>query len=165
MTRVVRTVLANNMSSHSIWQYFSKEGEEVVCKQCKKSYSAATSKSSYTSLWYHLRVSHSIDRPQAEISESKAKRPRTQQKLIVSYAEKKCQDKMYAALAATDRLSFNQIANSSFIKDAMGEKEEMTLVKDIISALGPFKTATELLCKRDSNLAQAEVIIKFVDKK
>ena len=40
----------------------------------------------------------------------------------------------------------------------------MTLVKDIISALGPFKTATEFLCKRNSNFAQAEVILKFVDK-
>ena len=68
-------------------------------------------------------MSHSIDRPQAEISESKAKRPRTQQKLIVSYVEKKCQDEMYAAFAATDRLSFNQIANSSFIKDVMRKKE------------------------------------------
>ena len=36
---------------------------------------------------------------------------------------------------------------------------ETELVKDIM------KTATEFLCKRDSNLAQTEVIIQFIDSK
>ena len=43
---------------------------------------------------------------------------------------------------------------------------ETELVKDIIKTLAPFKTATEFLCKRESNLAQAEVIIvQFIDSK
>ena len=42
---------------------------------------------------------------------------------------------------------------------------ETELVKDIIKTLAPFKTATEFLCKSESNLAQAEVIIQFIDSK
>ena len=42
---------------------------------------------------------------------------------------------------------------------------ETELVKDIIKTLEPFKTATEFLCKRESKLAQAEVIIQFIDSK
>ena len=45
------------------------------------------------------------------------------QSLIVSYVEKKTQSEMYSRLAAVDRLSFNQIANSSFIRDAMRKKK------------------------------------------
>ena len=48
------------------------------------------------------------------------------------------------------------------IKLDAGETE---LVKDIIKTFASFRTATEFLCKRDSNLAQAEVIIQFTDSK
>ena len=42
---------------------------------------------------------------------------------------------------------------------------ETELVKNIIKTLATFKTATEFLCKRESNLAQAEIIIQFIDSK
>ena len=42
---------------------------------------------------------------------------------------------------------------------------ETELVKDIIKTVAPFETATEFLCKRESNLAQAEVITQFIDSK
>ena len=38
-------------------------------------------------------------------------------------------------------------------------------IRDVLKTLAPFKTATEFLCKRESNLAQAEVIIQFIDSK
>ena len=63
---------------------------------------------------------------------------------------------------------------SDAVNDVLGELElshlklfprEAELVKDIIKTLAPFKTATEFLCRRDSNLCQAEVIIQFIDSK
>ena len=42
--------------------------------------------------------------------------------------------------------------------------DDWEVVDRIIACLGPFKTATEVLCKRDCNLAQAEAIIQFIDE-
>ena len=55
-------------------------------------------------------------------SEPNPKRIKTGQTLISSYRERKTQQRMYAELAAVDRLSFHQIATSHFIHDAMQSK-------------------------------------------
>ena len=114
------------MSTNEIWKHFSKEGDNVTCMKCDKSFLGSTAKRSYTSLWYHLRVKHGIEHTAANSDKPsaspKVKRQKNQS-LIVSYVEKKTQSEMYSRLAAVDRLSFNQIATSSFIRDAMREKK------------------------------------------
>ena len=105
-----------------IMDYFSKQGEKLVCNACPKYYALTTAKSSHSSLWYHLRTVHSIVRPHTSPTASpQAKRPKTQE-LLVTYAQKKSQEQIYAELAANDRFSFNQIANSDFIRESMREK-------------------------------------------
>ena len=42
---------------------FSKQRKELVCFACPKSYALTTAKSLHSSLWYYLRVVHSIVRP------------------------------------------------------------------------------------------------------
>ena len=95
----------------------------MTCQHCTKSFLATTAKRSYSSLWYHLRVKHGIENSAEKRDQTPpVKRPRNQA-LIVTYVEKKTQAEMYSRLAAVDRLSFNQIATSDFIRDAMREKK------------------------------------------
>ena len=73
-----------------------------------------------------MNTQNSVDFKNAEKSMS-SKRPAEnnlfppskKQKTIFSYTEKKSQQQMYAELAAVDRLSFLQIANSTFIHNSM----------------------------------------------
>ena len=61
--------------------------------------------------------------------------------------------------------AMNEVLDDLELGNLKLDTGENELVKDIIKTLAPFKTATEFLCKRESNLAQAEVIIQFIDSK
>jgi len=109
--------------SSLIWDHFREVGDIVSCNQCPKTYKLATAKSSTQPLWYHLKTKHGV------LPNSNNKRSLgrdgglptvvKKQRTITTYVEKKTQQQMYAELAASDRLSFSQIANSDFIRDAM----------------------------------------------
>ena len=107
-----------------VWNHFKESGGSVVCNYCNKNYNKATAKSSTNPLWYHLKVKHNIhpDKSAARSSATSPKKPATS-RLITSFVQRKSQQKMYAELAATDRLSFNQIARSDFIRSAMRDKK------------------------------------------
>ena len=110
---VTFNLLVMSKSNHDIWEHFNKQGEKVVCIKCLKSYLTSASKISYTRLCYHLKSAHGIDRPQ--VSEPKCKRPKKEQTLIGP--------QLQTLMAAEDRLSFHQIAQSNFIKDSMRKKK------------------------------------------
>ena len=109
-----------------VWDFFTEKGDWVTCTKCPKTYKLATAKSSTQPLRYHLKTQHCVDFNNAEKSLS-SKRPAEnnllpsskKQKTIFSYTEKKSQQQMYAELAAVDRFSFLQIANSAFIRNSM----------------------------------------------
>ena len=107
-----------------VWNHFKESGDSVVCNHCNKNYNKATAKSSTNPLRYNLKVKHSIhpDKSAARSSATSPKKPATS-RLITSFVQRKSQQKMYAELAATDRLWFNQIARSDFIRSAMREKK------------------------------------------
>ena len=107
-----------------IMDYFQESGDLVICKKCTTTYKLATVKSSTQPLRYHLKTKHGF-------TDERLKRPRTssvgvnspkRQKPITTYVEKKSQQEMYAELAASDRLSFLQISNCSFIRSGMLDK-------------------------------------------
>ena len=106
-----------------VWNHFKESVDSVVCNHCNKNYNKATAKSSTNPLWYHLKVKHNIlpDKLAARSSATSPKKPATS-RLITSFVQRKSQQKMYAELAATDRLSFNQIARSDFIRSALRDK-------------------------------------------
>ena len=111
-----------------VWEFFTVDGELVTCTKCPKTYKLATAKSSTQPLRYHLKTQHNVRFDNVEKSMS-SKRPAEnnpdldpptkKQKTILSYIEKKSQQQMYAELAAVDRLSFLQIASSTFIRNSM----------------------------------------------
>ena len=111
-----------------VWEFFTVDGELVTCTKCPKTYKLATAKSSTQPLRYHLKTQHNVRFDNVEKSMS-SKRPAEnnpdldpptkKQKTIFSYTEKKSQQQMYAELAAVDRLSFQQISSSNFIRSAM----------------------------------------------
>ena len=109
-----------------VWEFFTENGDWVTCTKCPKTYKLATAKSSTQPLRYHLKTQHCFDFNNAEKSLS-SKRPAEnnllpsskKQKTSFSYTEKKSQQQMYAELAAVDRFSFLQIANSAFIRNSM----------------------------------------------
>ena len=107
-----------------VWNCFKESGDSVVCNHFNKNYNKATAKSSTNPLWYHLKVKHNIhpDKSAARSSATSPKKPATL-RLITSFVQRKSQQKMFAELAATDRLSFNQIARSDFISSAMRDKK------------------------------------------
>ena len=107
-----------------VWNHFKESGDSVVCNHSNKNYNKATAKSSTNPLWYHLKVKHNIhlDKSAARSSAISPKKPATL-RLITSFVQRKSQQKMFAELAATDRLSFNQIARSDFISSAMRDKK------------------------------------------
>ena len=110
-----------------IWDYFLENGDLVVCSKCPKTYKLATAKSSTQPLWYHMKTKHNIlpHKPENKRScadDMSGSPSSKRQKTIFSYVERKTQQQMYAELAAVDRLSLNQIANSSFIRNSMTEK-------------------------------------------
>ena len=114
-----------------VWNYFKGVGDTVFCNKCPKTYTLATAKSSTQPLLYHLRSCHDIvlnkKRAADDCDSDNSNLPNTKkqkkiQPMITSYIEKKTQQQMYAELAAVDRSSFNQIANSTFIHSAMRDK-------------------------------------------
>ena len=120
----------NTKQTSLVWDYFMEKGDLVTCSKCPKPYKLATAKSSTQPLRYHLKTKHSVDFDNAEKSmpskqpaEYNLLPPSRKQKTIFSYTEKKSQQQMYAELAAVDRLSFLQIANSSFIRNSMLKHE------------------------------------------
>ena len=86
-----------------------------------RSYKLATAKSSTQPLLYQLKTKHGDDFNNAEMSMSSTHYhpPSKKQRNLFSYVEKKTQQQMYAELAAVDRLSFQQISSSNFIRSAM----------------------------------------------
>ena len=111
-----------------VWEFFTENGDWVICTKCPKAYKLATAKSSTQPLRYHLKTKHSVDYSNAERAilskrpaepENSFLPPSKKQKTLFSYTEKKSQQQMYAELAAVDRLSFQQIASSNFIRNAM----------------------------------------------
>ena len=112
-----------------VWGYFTEKGDLAICTKCPKTYKLSTAKSSTQPLRYHLRTQHNLSLENAEKCTSskrpapdKLLLPNKKQKTILSYTEKKTQQEMYAELAAVDRLSFLQIANSTFIRNAMSKE-------------------------------------------
>ena len=109
-----------------VWEFFTVNGDVVICKKCPRSYKLATAKSSTQPLLYHLKTKHSVDFSNAEKAisskrpaENQNHPPSKKQRTLFSYVEKKTQQQMYAELAAVDRLAFQQIADSNFIRGAM----------------------------------------------
>ena len=88
-----------------VWNHFKESGDSFVCNHCNKNYNKATAKSSTN-----------------RSSATSPKKPATS-RLITSFVQRKSQQKIYAELAATDRLSFHQIARSDFIRSAMRDKK------------------------------------------
>ena len=111
-------------SKRTVWDHLKENGDSVVCNHCSKTYHKATAKSSTNLLWYHLKVNHNIhpDKSAARSSATSAKKPATSG-LITSFVQRKSQQKMYTALASTERLSFSQIARSEFIRSAVRDKK------------------------------------------
>ena len=107
-----------------VWNHFKESSGSAVCNHYNKNYNKATAKSSTNPLWYHLKVKHNIhpDKSAARSSATGPKKPATS-RLITSFVQRKSQQKMYAELTATDRLSFNQITRSDFIRSAMRDKK------------------------------------------
>ena len=109
-----------------VWEFFAEKGDLVICNKCPKSYKLATAKSSTQPLLYHLKTKHGDDFNNAEKAMSSKRAaenhyhpPSKKQRNLFSYVEKKTQQQMYAELAAVDRLSFQQISSSNFIRSAM----------------------------------------------
>ena len=109
-----------------VLEFFAVKGDLVICNKCPRSYKLATAKSSTQPLLYHLKTNHGDDFNNAEkaISSKQAAEnhyhpPSKKQRTLFSYVEKKTQQQMYAELAAVDRLSFQQISSSNFIRSAM----------------------------------------------
>ena len=109
-----------------VWEFFAEKGDLVICNKCPKSYKLATAKSSTQPLLYHLKTKHGDDFNNAEKTMSSKRAavnhyhpPSKKQRNLFSYVEKKTQQQMYAELAAVDRLSFEQISSSNFIRSAM----------------------------------------------
>ena len=112
-----------------VWEFFAEKGDLVICSKCPKSYKLATAKSSTQPLLYHLKTKHGDDFNNAEMAMSSKRAaenqyhpPSKKQRNLFSYVEKKTQvtqQQMYAELAAVDRLSFQQISGSNFIRSSM----------------------------------------------
>jgi hypothetical protein len=111
--------------SSLIWDHFREVGDIVSCNQCPKTYKLATAKSSTQPLWYHLKTKHGVLPRKRSLNDRDGALPPVvkKQRTITTYIEKKTQQQMYAELAASDRFSFGQIANSDFIRDAMRKNQ------------------------------------------
>ena len=119
-------IMKQSKQTSLVWDFFTEKDDWVTCNKCPKSYRLATAKSSTQPLRYHLKTQHGVEFDNAEKSmtskrpiENNLFPPSKKQKTLFSYIEKKSQQQMYAELAAVDRLSFHQIANSSFIHNSM----------------------------------------------
>ena len=78
---------------------------------CSKSYPTEALQSSYSSLWYHLKTKHVIERSvSSDASQTPpAKRTKVQSpRFYYSVDGRKSQSMVYAELTSVDHLSFNQ---------------------------------------------------------
>ena len=105
-----------------VWEYFTIHDDVVLCKHCSKVYKLKTAKASTSPLWFHLRSAHSIQRKASSSEMSIRKSHLSPMPILQNLPTKPSQEEMYARLAAKDRLSFSQIANSEFIRFSMVAK-------------------------------------------
>ena len=84
--------------NHYTQELFVRDARNHILHQQSKAHT-------YSSLWFHFRAAHRIDRTVDLKCEPRPKRARKQQMLIFSYTEKKSQAQMYAELAARDWFS------------------------------------------------------------
>ena len=99
-----------------VWEHFqvNKDKSKVQCKLCEKIYVFCSSTANF---WNHLTREHDI-KPNED--KSKASGSSSHQPTIVASMMKATKDplnKVLARLAAKDRLSFRQIAESKDIRE------------------------------------------------
>ena len=102
---------ANQMPKGTVYNNFTKSGDNVYCNCCDKTYKKTTATSSTNLLWLHFKAVHSIT--PAEKRASAANKPKVQQVHITIFVRKKesARDVLYAQVAGAERLSLNQIAD------------------------------------------------------
>ena len=114
-------------TEHPIWLHYSRDDDTKLntCKYCPKTYSYATAANSLTSLKYHTKNKHldklstgDLTAPPSPAPTPKAQKLK-QMSLASSLAPKKSVEQRYAELVCLDGLSFNAVANSSYVRETM----------------------------------------------
>ena len=107
-----------------IWECYTRNEDtgNCICNYCPKTYKLSTAENSHSSLWYHVKNKHPNKTPKPDQPASKKGKEAgtTRQVPIASYLQqKKSQERLYAELICLDGLSFNQAANSDFVRSSM----------------------------------------------